>query len=110
MGRWLDAYMHLGVKMHPRLVKQIVQRSDPEVGGTFAQGPWSQIDRPFLLPTLALLFLQMSALGQKQTFKRQSVMSALPPKADIWPDPRNARQIAPIDLPQGRGAAVKSIS
>jgi hypothetical protein len=27
---------------------------------------------------------RMSALGQKQTFAVQNVMSALPPKADIW--------------------------
>jgi hypothetical protein len=27
----------------------------------------------------------MSALGQKQTFRRTGVMSALPPKADISP-------------------------
>ena len=29
------------------------------------------------------LVLLMSALGQKQTFKRRRLMSALPPKADI---------------------------
>jgi len=28
--------------------------------------------------------LSMSALGQKQTFERPSVMSALPPRADIF--------------------------
>jgi len=31
----------------------------------------------------------MSALGQKQTFKRLRLMSALPPKADIKTDLRN---------------------
>src|SRR5215471_1429442 len=30
----------------------------------------------------------MSALGQKQTFKRRHLMSALPPKADIGTGPR----------------------
>ena len=40
-------------------------------------------DLPFSLQTLALLFMGMSALGQKQTFEPASAMSALPPKADI---------------------------
>jgi hypothetical protein len=33
----------------------------------------------------------MSALGQKQTFAPQKVMSALPPKADIGGAKRNVR-------------------
>jgi hypothetical protein len=39
--------------------------------------------------------LTMSALGQKQTFAPQNVMSALPPKADIdgWPDTVSAVRI-----------------
>ncbi len=32
----------------------------------------------------------MSALGQKQTSGSTSGMSALPPRPDIWPDPRKA--------------------
>ncbi len=35
--------------------------------------------------------LWMSALGQKQTFEIASVMSALPPKADIGLRGRNVR-------------------
>jgi hypothetical protein len=33
----------------------------------------------------------MSALGQKQTSRRQAAMSALPPKADIGTQQRNVR-------------------
>ena len=35
--------------------------------------------------------IEMSALGHKQTFAVQKVMSALPPKADISEPPRTAR-------------------
>ena len=35
--------------------------------------------------------LSMSALGQKQTFERTSVMSALPPRADILRGSRHVR-------------------
>ena len=35
--------------------------------------------------------LRMSALGQKQTFAVQNVMSALPPKADICSAPGHVR-------------------
>jgi hypothetical protein len=41
-------------------------------------------------PALSCLRLEMSALGQKQTFKRLRLMSALPPKADIGTQLRNA--------------------
>jgi hypothetical protein len=48
----------------------------------------------------------MSALGQKQTFALQQVMSALPPKADIGPTQINVRfvPIADIATPAPRGA------
>jgi len=38
---------------------------------------------PQRLQQKELLWLSMSALGQKQTFAAQKSMSALPPKADI---------------------------
>ena len=39
----------------------------------------------------------MSALGQKQTFKRLRVMSALPPKADIAECDCNVRFVPKVD-------------
>jgi hypothetical protein len=40
----------------------------------------------------------MSALGQKQTFKRLRLMSALPPKADIGTQPRDVRLVPKADI------------
>ena len=40
----------------------------------------------------------MSALGQKQTSERALAMSALPPRADIWPDPKNVRLVPKADI------------
>ena len=40
----------------------------------------------------------MSALGQKRTLKRASVMSALPPKADIAQRGGNARFVPIADI------------
>src|SRR5262245_2387931 len=40
----------------------------------------------------------MSALGQKQTFKRLRLMSALPPKADIGTKPRDVRFVPKADI------------
>jgi hypothetical protein len=41
----------------------------------------------------------MSALGQKQTFAAQKVMSALPPKADICGAPAHVRFGPIADIP-----------
>jgi hypothetical protein len=40
----------------------------------------------------------MSALGQKQTFSPRNTMSALPPKADIDGQLRNARFVPKADI------------
>jgi hypothetical protein len=40
----------------------------------------------------------MSALGQKQTFAPQKVMSALPPKADISRHDRHVRFVPKADI------------
>ena len=40
----------------------------------------------------------MSALGQKQTFKRLLLMSALPPKADIGTQSRKVRFVPKADI------------
>src|SRR5262252_7529909 len=40
----------------------------------------------------------MSALGQKQTFKRLRLMSTLPPKADIGTQPRDVRYVPKADI------------
>ena len=40
----------------------------------------------------------MSALGQKQTFKRLRLMSALPPKADITQHGSNVRFVPKADI------------
>ena len=40
----------------------------------------------------------MSALGQKQTLKCFSRMSALPPKADIGTQPRDVRFVPEADI------------
>jgi hypothetical protein len=40
----------------------------------------------------------MSALGQKQTFKRRRVMSALPPKADIAKRDRHVCFVPKADI------------
>jgi hypothetical protein len=42
--------------------------------------------------------IQMSALGQKQTFALQQVMSALPPKADIGAAQINVRFVPIADI------------
>jgi hypothetical protein len=44
----------------------------------------------------------MSALGQKQTWQRILVMSALPPKADIGTQSRNVRFVPKADMAQLR--------
>jgi hypothetical protein len=41
----------------------------------------------------------MSALGQKQTFAMQNVMSALPPKADMCSATRCVRFVPIADVP-----------
>jgi hypothetical protein len=43
------------------------------------------------LNPLLVLIRAMSALGQKQTFAPQKVMSALPPKADMCGAARDVR-------------------
>ena len=40
----------------------------------------------------------MSALGQKQTFAMQTVMSALPPTADMCSATRNVRFVPKADI------------
>ena len=40
----------------------------------------------------------MSALGQKQTFAAQKIMSALPPKADMCAATRNVRFVPKADI------------
>ena len=40
----------------------------------------------------------MSALGQKQTFAVQNVMSALPPKADMCGATRDVRFVPKVDI------------
>ena len=40
----------------------------------------------------------MSALGQKQTFAAQYVMSALPPKADMCGATRDVRFVSKADI------------
>jgi hypothetical protein len=41
--------------------------------------------------------MMMSALGQKQTLRHASVMSALPPKADIAERQSNVRFVPKVD-------------
>ena len=41
----------------------------------------------------------MSALGQKQTFERLRLMSALPPKADMDQHGRDVRFVPKADIP-----------
>src|SRR5262245_56900695 len=57
----------------PRCVAIVMRRS----GGARAS--------LYVWRTVGIEHLGMSALGQKQTFAMQKVMSALPPKADISP-------------------------
>jgi hypothetical protein len=40
----------------------------------------------------------MSALGQKRTFRRVCLISAIPPKADIGTQPRNVRFVPKADI------------
>jgi hypothetical protein len=49
----------------------------------------------------------MSALGQKQTFKRVRPMSALPPKADIGTQLWNVRFVPRADI--GAGISVGNV-
>jgi hypothetical protein len=57
---------------------------------TLADDGWgSNISYELLAIIVALV--AMSTLGQKQTFAAHQQMSALPPKADIWPRDCNAR-------------------
>jgi len=49
----------------------------------------------------------MSALGQKQTFAVQEVMSALPLKADMCGATRDVRFGPKADIPANRSAALK---
>jgi hypothetical protein len=51
----------------------------------------------------------MSALGQKQTLQSVKPMSALPPKADIGTQPRNARFV-PSKLMSGAGGAIAALA
>ena len=45
----------------------------------------------------------MSALGQKQTYAAQNVMSALPPKADMCGATRDVRFVPIADMPESHG-------
>ena len=51
----------------------------------------------------------MSALGQKQTWQRLRLMSALPPKADIGTQSRNVRFVPEADILRcGNDAIIRS--
>ena len=50
---------------------------------------------------LAIKFAQVAALGQKQTFALQNVMSALPPIADMCAATRDVRFVPIADMATG---------
>jgi hypothetical protein len=59
---------------------------------------WSEHDRSDACRSGAFIDARtMSALGQKQTFRNVSMMSALPPKADIYQHGRDVRFVPKAD-------------
>src|SRR5215472_8744371 len=59
------------------------------------------LNKPLYLPRITIESVtangSMSALGQKQTFRKVQSMSALPPKADIGTQPRDVRFVPKAD-------------